>query len=216
MILFGYRNKFSSYMRALAAIAIGMLMFVGRIDAFETLAKVIGAVIIAAGIVSVVFGMTKRGAGTLPLMSANAVLDIIIGVLLFANPSGIAAFIPKIIAFLLIVFCVIQFIALVGSAAVLGGGRGGLLIPVLLFIGAILILSSDSGEAFIRILSGVLLVMYGFSEISSTYRLHKAKDAAEAEAFRQAQQERYEFTESGKLDTSGISDAKEVEYTKED
>ena len=48
MILFGYRNKFSSYMRALAAIAIGMLMFVCRIDAFETLAKVIGAVIIAA------------------------------------------------------------------------------------------------------------------------------------------------------------------------
>ncbi|MCR5003837.1 MAG: DUF308 domain-containing protein [Bacteroidales bacterium] len=216
MILFGYKNKFSSYLRALAAIAIGMIMFVGRVDAFETLAKVIGAIIIAAGIASIVFAMTKRGEGTLPLMSANAVLDVIIGILLFSNPAGIAAFIPKIIAFLLIVFCVIQFVALLGSAALLGSGRGGLLVPVLLFFGAVMILTSTGGEVFIRVLCGILLVMYGFSELASTYRLHKAKDAAEAEFTRQREEANEERSEPTKLDTSGISDAKEVEYTKED
>ena len=51
MITFGYNNKFSSILRSLAAIAIGLVM-VCATDATTTVVKIIAAFLFAAGIVS--------------------------------------------------------------------------------------------------------------------------------------------------------------------
>lgn len=84
MITFGYNNKFSTALRALAAIGIGLVM-VFSTEATVNVVKIIAAFLFAAGMVSLGYGFAHRKSGAMALMSVNAVVDIVIGLLLF-NP----------------------------------------------------------------------------------------------------------------------------------
>ena len=88
MITFGYNNKFSSILRALSAISIGGVMLFSN-EATITVVKIIAAFLFAAGIVSFIYGYVNRRNGAMSLMSLNAVVDIIIGLLLFFFPEAV-------------------------------------------------------------------------------------------------------------------------------
>ena len=62
MITFGYKSKFSSILRACAAIAIGAVMIIST-NATETVVRVIAAFLFAAGLVSLLYGYTNRKSG---------------------------------------------------------------------------------------------------------------------------------------------------------
>ena len=81
MITFGYNNKFSTALRALAAIGIGLVM-VFSTEATVNVVKIIAAFLFAAGMVSLGYGFAHRKSGAMALMSVNAVVDIVIGLLL--------------------------------------------------------------------------------------------------------------------------------------
>ena len=59
MITFGYKNKFSGVMRALAAIAIGLVM-VCSTEATTNVVKIIAAFLFAAGLVSFAYGLAHK------------------------------------------------------------------------------------------------------------------------------------------------------------
>ena len=117
MFTFGYKTTLSSILRSLASIGIGLVMIFDN-EASETVVKVVAAFLFASGLVSLVYGFIRsKKEGLLPLMAVNAVVDILIGVLLFLNPGWVAGFIITLIGIVLILFGGLQLLALAGTLA---------------------------------------------------------------------------------------------------
>ena len=171
MITFGYNNKFSSILRSLAAIAIGLVM-VCATDATTTVVKIIAAFLFAAGIVSFAY---NRKSGTFGLMTVNAVVDIVIGLILFLWPGFVAGVIVAIIGIVILVFGVIQILALAGTMSLLGSGGLNILLAILAIAGGIVLIFNPFSERVMSILAGVFLIYYGITDLISMRRVSKAK-----------------------------------------
>ena len=170
MITFGYKNKFSSILRSLAAIAIGLVM-VCATDATTTVVKIIAAFLFAAGIVSFAYGFANRKSGTFGLMTVNAVVDIVIGLILFLWPGFVAGVIVTIIGIVILAFGVIQILALAGTMSLLGSGGLNILLAFLAVVGGIVLIFNPFSERVMSILAGVFLIYYGITDL----RVSKAK-----------------------------------------
>ena len=212
MFTFGYKATLSSILRSLASIGIGLVMIFDN-EASETVVKVVAAFLFASGLVSLVYGLIRnKKEGLLPLMAVNAVVDILIGVLLFLNPGWVAGFIITLIGIVLILFGGLQLLALAGTMSLLGTGFGTLILSVCAVVGGAFLLFSPFGERIMGICAGSFLVLYGVSELISSWRIRKAKEAYEI---------RFNTREEPPpdqdiIETSGLDDAKEVDYTKVD
>ena len=174
MITFGYNNKFSSILRSLAAIAIGLVM-VCATDATTTVVQIIAAFLFAAGIVSFAYGFANRKSGTFGLMTVNAVVDIVIGLILFLWPGFVAGVIVAIIGIVILVFGVIQILALAGTMSLLGSGGLNILLAFLAVAGGIVLIFNPFSERIMSILAGVFLIYYGITDLISMRRVSKAK-----------------------------------------
>lgn len=174
MITFGYNNKFSSILRSLAAIAIGLVM-VCATDATTTVVQIIAAFLFAAGIVSFAYGFANRKGGTFGLMTVNAVVDIVIGLILFLWPGFVAGVIVAIIGIVILIFGVIQILALAGTMSLLGSGGLNILLAVLAVAGGIVLIFNPFSERVMSILAGVFLIYYGITDLISMRRVSKAK-----------------------------------------
>lgn len=174
MITFGYNNKFSSILRSLAAIAIGLVM-VCATDATTTVVQIIAAFLFAAGIVSFAYGFANRKSGTFGLMTVNAVVDIVIGLILFLWPPFVAGVIVAIIGIVILVFGVIQILALAGTMSLLGSGGLNILLAILAVAGGIVLIFNPFSERIMSILAGVFLIYYGITDLISMRRVSKAK-----------------------------------------
>ena len=226
MITFGYNNKFSSILRALSAIGIGGVMLFSN-EATITVVKIIAAFLFAAGIVSFIYGYVNRRNGAMSLMSLNAVVDIIIGLLLFFFPEWVAGAIVTIVGIVILIFGAIQLIALAGTMSLLGRGGFPLLFSILALIGGIMLVFNPFSEAVMSVLAGNCLVDYGISELISAYPEQKAEEETAAKAADEAAkkaQEEFEIHFNRKDDDSdmdsqipaGLEDVKDAEYHKVD
>ncbi len=213
MFTFGYKTSISSILRALASIGIGLVMIFDN-EASETVVKVIAAFLFASGLVSLVYGVIRnKREGVLPLMAVNAVVDMLLGLLLFLNPAWVAGFIITLIGIVLILFGGLQLLALAGTMSLLGAGFSTLILSICAVVGGAFLLFSPFGEAVMGICAGAFLIIYGVSELISAWRIRKAKEAYEVRFNSQTE----EPTEDPDvIDASGIDDAKEVDYTKVD
>ncbi len=212
MFTFGYKTSISGVLRALAAIGVGLVMILDN-NASETVVKVIAAFLFASGLVSLVYGAIRnRKEGILPLMAVNAFVDVILGLLLFFNPAWVAGFIVVLIGVVLILFGGLQLLALAGTMSLLGAGFSTLILSICAVIGGAFLLFSPFGEAVMSICAGCFLILYGVSELLSLWRIRKAKEVYEVR-FSASDEPR-----SGQdvIETSGLDDAKEVDYTKVD
>ena len=187
MFTFGYKTKLSGIIRALLAIAIGLVMVIGA-DATRTVVRIIASFIIAAGVVSLIVGLTSSKDKAPLLTTANAVFDCILGLILFG---------------------ILQLIALTTTVSLLGGGRGFLLLSILAVLGGALLVFSPFSMTVMRILAGLFLLFYGVSELISTFRMNKAKEAYEI---------RYasDISNPRKEPETTVTDAKEAEFRKID
>lgn len=207
MFTFGYKTTLSSILRSLASIGIGLVMIFDN-EASETVVKVVAAFLFASGLVSLVYGLIRnKKEGLLPLMAVNAVVDILIGVLLFLNPGWVAGFIITLIGIVLILFGGLQLLALAGTMSLLGTGFGTLILSVCAVVGF-----SPFGERIMGICAGSFLVLYGVSELISSWRIRKAKEAYEIRFNTREEPQ----PDQDIIETSGLDDAKEVDYTKVD
>jgi len=209
MFTFGYKSKFTSILRASAAIGIGLVMLFGN-NAPVTVVKIIAAFLFAAGIVSVIHGIVKKDDGALPLMLTNAAVDMLLGLALFFFPQTLSNFIIYMIGIALILFGALQLIVLSGAMSLIGSGFSTLLLSILAIIGGVMLLFSPFGMRTMGIIAGCLLIFYGVSELISTWKVSRAREVYEIKFAAPAQSE--DGTDG--LDTSGVSGAKEVEYTK--
>ena len=212
MFTFGYKSSFSSILRALASIGIGLVMIFDN-EASETVVKVIAAFLFASGLVSLIYGFIRnKKEGVLPLMAVNAAVDMLLGLLLFLNPAWVAGFIITLIGIVLILFGGLQLLALAGTMSLLGAGFSTLILSICAVVGGAFLLFSPFGEAVMGICAGSFLILYGVSELISAWRIRKAKEAYEIRFNTQEEPQ----DDQDAIDTSGIDDAKEVNYTKVD
>ena len=177
MITFGYRNKFTGPLRALTALAIGIVMVVSRTNALELAVRIIAAFIIASGVVSLVVGYKHKTNGTFSLLGFNGVLDLVLGVLLFSFPEVAAGLLIWLIAFVLIGLGLFQLFGLLGASRVLGLGIGSFVLPVLVLMAGFFLIARPAflGEA-IGVVAGVALILYGTSELFSSWKMRKYID----------------------------------------
>lgn len=203
MITFGYKTKFSSLVRAAGAIGIGLVLIFGN-NAPTLVVKLIAILLVVAGVVSLVYGVKKnKEQGMYQLLVINACLDIILGLLLYFNPQWIARIIIYLIGIVLILFGALQLLALSGTLSMLGAGFSSLILSVCAIVGGAFLLFNPLSIKVMSVIAGLFMVLYGVSEIVSTYRIGKARSEAPS-------------TPMNQIDVSGIGDAKEVEYEKVD
>ena len=210
MITLGYKTKFDSATRAVAAIGIGLVMMFGG-NAPAIVVKIIAVLLLAAGVASLVYGLVKsKEGGVSQLLIANAVLDIIIGLLLFLNPQWIAGIIVYAIGIILILFGALQLIVLAGAMNLLGAGISSLILPVCAVVGGAFLLFNPFALGVMSVIAGCLLILYGISEFISMFKMEKARN--EYEIRRTAPKPATETPEPGKIDASGIGNAPEVDF----
>ena len=175
MITFGYKNKFSGFIRAALAIAIGIVMIVSRANALELAVQIIAAFLIATGVVTFFIGLKSSQGGEKNLLSVNAVVDVLLGVLLFCFPSFVVNILVYIIGFVLLLFGLFQIIALLSALKTYKVGLWSFIMPIVVVAAGAFLIARPSfiGET-IGIVAGASLIIYGVSEFVSTFKMHQA------------------------------------------
>ena len=179
MFTFGYGSKISGPLRALIALAIGIMMVLRPDNALTTVVKVIAAFILASGVVSMIVGLKEKKNGSLPLMSFNALVDIIIGIVLFSAPGFVAKFIIYLIGFVLLGFGIMQILALFSAKRVMGLGLGAFILPTVVTLVGGFLLFNPFAESVMVMIAGAAIIVYGASELLSSWKMKKAIDEYE-------------------------------------
>ena len=205
MITFGYKNKFNGPLRALVALAVGVIMVVSPSEAMRTVVKVIAAFLLASGLVSLFLGLKDKQNGALPLMSFNALVDVALGLVLFMFPGFVAKFMIYLIGFMLLAFGIMQIAALFAARRVINLGLGSFVLPVLVTLVGGFILFNPFAESVMVVIAGASLIVYGASELLSSWNMKKAID--EYEIHQAPVQEKPAET---------LTEVKDVEYEKVD
>ena len=180
MITFGYKSRFTGPLRALTALAIGVVMVVSKANALNIAVQIIAAFLIASGVVSLLVGLKNKQNGAFSLMAVNTVVDIFLGLVLFMFPGFFANILVFFIALALLGFAIFQLAALVSANRVMSVGLGAFALPVLVLIGGVFLLFRPSflGSA-LGTVAGVMLIVYGISELFSSWKMRKAIDEYE-------------------------------------
>lgn len=210
MITFGYKSKISGPVRALVAIAVGIMMILAKDQAMNMVVKIIAAFILASGVVSLMVGLKNKANGTFSLMAFNAVVDIVIAVFLFVFDSFVANLIIYLIGIVLLIFGAIQLVSLFSANKVVKLGTGAFIMPSLVtLIGLFLLFNPVFIKSSISIIAGIALIIYGISELGSSWRMKKVMDEYEIKKAEQTVDE---------TDDQGVSqdDIKDVDYEKVD
>jgi uncharacterized membrane protein HdeD (DUF308 family) len=175
MITFGYKNKFNGPLRALTAIAIGVVMVLSKANALELAVRIIAAFLLASGLVSLFVGYRHRTNGTMGLMGFNGAVDIILGFMLFMFPGIVAGLLIYLIAFLLICFGLFQMIGLFSANRVVRVGYWPFVMPFLVLAAGVFLITKPAfvGET-IGVVAGASLIVYGASELLSSWKMRKA------------------------------------------
>ena len=177
MITFGYKNRLNGPLRAAVAIAVGVVMVVSKANALELAVRIIAALLVASGLVSFFYGYLKRNEGAMSLWGFNAVVDVVLGVLIFLFPAVVANLIIYIVGFLLLGFGLFQMITLISANRVIGLGVGSFILPALVTLAGGFLLARPSfvGEE-IGVFAGAALIIFGASELLSSWKMKKAMD----------------------------------------
>ena len=180
MITFGYKSRFNGPIRALTALAVGIVMVVSKTNALNLAVQIIAAFLAASGVVSLAVGYKNRANGTFPLMAVNTVVDILIALVLFMFPGFFANLLVYLIAIALLFFAIFQLIALASASRVMVMGVLAFIFPILVLLSGLFLLSNpDFIGSAIGIVAGVALIIYGVSELFSSWKMRKAIDEYE-------------------------------------
>ena len=160
--------------------AVGIVMVVSKTNALNLAVQIIAAFLAASGIVSLAVGYKNRANGTFPLMAVNTVVDILIALVLFMFPGFFANLLVYLIAIALLFFAIFQLIALASASRVMVMGVLAFIFPILVLLSGLFLLSNpDFIGSAIGIVAGVALIIYGVSELFSSWKMRKAIDEYE-------------------------------------
>ena len=189
MITFGYKNKFSGFIRAIVAIALGVVMVVNKESAGELVAQIFAAFLMATGFVSFLFGFKDKKEGEIRMLNLNGVVNIILGVLLFCFASDVQNIVWVLIGLALLLFGLFHLVILYLARKMFPIGPWSFLIPTLVAaLGLVLVFRPSFLGNTLGLIAGISLILYGLSELFSTLRMRKVmKEYAENQQSEEAQ-----------------------------
>ena len=208
MITFGYKSRLAGPLKALAALIVGIMMVVNPDNAFASVVKLIAVFLLASGLVSLFVGLKDKENSALPLMMFNAAANICIGLLLFIFPGFVAKFIIYLIGFALLVFGIMQLVTLFSARGVVAMGVFAYVLPALVTMLGAFMLFNPFAESVMSTMAGVALMIYGASELLSSWKMKKAVEEYEIHMTQETKQAAPE-------DMSGV-EIKDVDYEKVD
>ncbi len=181
MITFGYKNKFSGFIRAIVAIALGVVMVVHKESAGELVAQIFAAFLVATGVVSFLFGFKDKKEGEIRMLNLNGVVNIILGVLLFCFASDVQNIVWVLIGLALLLFGLFHLVILYLARKMFQISPWSFLIPtVVAVLGLVLVFRPSFLGNTLGLIAGISLILYGLSELFSTLRMRKVmKEYAE-------------------------------------
>lgn len=175
MITFGFKNKFSGWLRAAVAIAIGAIMVSSPASSLILVVKIAASFLIASGIASILFGVLNRDRNALGIMIVNSVVDILLGILIFIFPAAVASIMVIVLGVALVALGIFQIVALGSAFGALLMGGWSFLLPVLCVTGGALLLFNPFGSAkTLTLVAGICVLVYGVSELVATVQMSRA------------------------------------------
>lgn len=175
MITFGFRNKLGGVLRIVLALCIGIFMTVRPATSLTVVVKILATFVIASGAASAIYGFIKRRDGSLGLMLVNAVVDVLLGIILFSYPEQVAGFLIILIGIALMVLGLFQISALFSARNFVSVGILAFILPALSAAGGFLLLFKPFGVAsFITVIAGVALIIYALSELLAIWKMNRA------------------------------------------
>ena len=206
MITFGYNSRFSSPLRALVFVALGILMLVAKADAMELVVKIFAAFILAAGIVSIFVGFRQKKEGTMPLSFFNALTNVVIAALLFMFSGFVAKFVSYLLGFVLFGFGMFQLSVLMSMRKNVQVSIAAYILPVLVTLaGVVIFFYPEFFGQSLGLIAGIALIVYGASDLISAFKMKSVKGDKVTPA-----------PETPAETPSEPIEAKEVEYEKVD
>ena len=179
MYTFGYSNRLNGPLRAVIAMAVGVIMIVFSEDALNIVVKIIAALLLASGIVSLSVGLKKRNDSTSKLMNFNAVVDIVIAVLLFIFNDWVSTLIISLVGVVLLLFGLFQIFAMISANRVMRLGFSPFIMPVVVTLVGGFIAFNPLAKEVMTMIAGGALLFYGITEFISSRRMKKAMDEYE-------------------------------------
>lgn len=188
MVIFGYKSRVNGPLRALVALVVGVMMVIYPTSALTTVVKIIAAFMIASGVVSLVVGLRDKEKGSLPLMSFNALVNLLLAILMFVFAPVIAKFVIYLVGFVLLAFGIVQIIAFLGARRVMPVSFSSFVLPIVVTLIGGFILFNPFAESVMTIIAGSALILYGVSELLSSWRMKQVMDADESKVDEQEAQ----------------------------
>ena len=179
MYTFGYSNRLGGPVRALIAMAIGAVMVIYNGEALGLVVKIIAALLLASGVVSLAVALKKSKDGSSRLMLFNAVVDVVIAFLLFTFSVEVGNLIIYLIGFVLFGFGIFQLIALVSANRVMKLGLWSFIMPTLVTLLGGFLLFNPFALNIMTIIAGTALLFSGIVELLSSWKMKKAIDEYE-------------------------------------
>lgn len=181
MITFGYKKNFESILRALIAAGLGIALFIFKEDALDVVIRIIGIAILFAGVISILPTLSAKKAQD---SKGNKMGNIIgyttcgiaaaVGLMVVLKPSWFTTLFIFLVAAAIIVFCLIQLIALFSVTDLIGYATLPMILCAVALIGAIVVMFFQPGHT-ICLVTGILLFIYGIAEILALTRIKKAE-----------------------------------------
>ncbi len=184
MITIGFKQSGNCWLRAILALGLGIVMLINCIqgtDPVVLLVKVCGCFVIAAGIFSLIYGLIKKNERDFSLMMVNALVDVILGAVLFLFAGAISKIFFYLVGFLLIFVGIWEIITLFSARKWVNTGFVSYLLPIVIIVLGTLLMAPNIGKAIGYIFSAAL-ILYGISDILTLFKIRQAMKALEIHA----------------------------------
>lgn len=182
-LFFAFYDRSYGYVRAIIALVAGIVLIAWPDTAVKTIIVILGAFLMAVGIVSVVLSnIGKWKTEKTPLLTMNGLVDIVFGLVLVLFPTFFASIIMFLFGLLLLLFGLGELISLFQSRKVTD-------IPVTFFIapiittacGLIIFFNPFSTMEWLFIFFGIVLIFYSITQFVSTYSVRSKIHAIKKE-----------------------------------
>lgn len=207
MITFGYKSRFSGFTRGVVALILGTVMlFVG--NAVDLMVYIIATFLLISGLLTLFVGLKKENASQKPLVMVNSGFNIVIAILMYIFASQLGNFVVGVIGFVMFLFGLLQIIVLGSANRTESMSKGFFAMPVLvLACGALLLFKPEFIGKFIGVVIGVSFILYGASELLSSWKMRSVIGQVESQPSQPSQPAD---------EQEPVADVKDVDFEKVD
>lgn len=171
MVIFSYKNYFNGILRAIVALAVGVVMIVSRTDATVLAVQIIAAGLLVSGIITLVRGLRGKRSGGIQIMDVSGGFNILVSILMFIYPEPIAHIIVFFIGLALFGFGLLQFFGIYSLSQMTPVSMFSFIMPVLvILLGGLLMFSPDFLGRAVGTVAGIALILYAVSEFTASWK----------------------------------------------